>query len=97
MIAAWLSRSSARVCPSRLRRRIAEMAISLRTPRLLLREWRDTDCEPFAAISADPEVMAMLPLLPDRAASDAWIAEREPIGPSMASVYGRSNSQVRPS
>src|SRR5260370_18472623 len=51
------------------------MAISLRTPRLLLRECRDADCEPFAAISADPEVMAMLPPLPNRAASDAWIAE----------------------
>jgi RimJ/RimL family protein N-acetyltransferase len=51
------------------------MALSLRTPRLLLREWGDTDREPFAAISADPEVMAMLPPLPDRAASDAWVAE----------------------
>jgi RimJ/RimL family protein N-acetyltransferase len=51
------------------------MAILLRTPRLILREWREADCEPFAAISADPEVMAMLPKLKDRAASDAWIAE----------------------
>ena len=33
------------------------MAIALRTPRLLLREWRDDDYEPFAAMSADPEVM----------------------------------------
>jgi hypothetical protein len=48
--------------------------LSLHAPRLLLREWRDTDREPFAAISADPEVMAMLPPLPDRAASDAWVA-----------------------
>jgi RimJ/RimL family protein N-acetyltransferase len=51
------------------------MAISLRTDRLLLREWREADCEPFAAMSADPEVMAMLPKLPNRAACDAWIAE----------------------
>jgi len=51
------------------------VAIALRTSRLLLREWRDRDCEPFAAISSDPEVMAMLPPLPDRAASDAWIAK----------------------
>jgi RimJ/RimL family protein N-acetyltransferase len=49
------------------------VAIALRTSRLLLREWRDGDREPFAAMSADPEVMAMLPSLPDRAASDAWI------------------------
>src|SRR5215469_14892590 len=53
------------------------MTISLRTDRLLLREWREADCEPFAAMSADPEVMAMLPKLPDRAARDAWIAETQ--------------------
>jgi RimJ/RimL family protein N-acetyltransferase len=51
------------------------VAISLRTPRLLLREWREADYEPFAAISADPAVMAMLPKLPDRATSDAWITD----------------------
>jgi RimJ/RimL family protein N-acetyltransferase len=50
------------------------MAISLRTPRLVLREWRDADAEPFAAMSADREVMAMLSPLPDRAACDAFIA-----------------------
>jgi RimJ/RimL family protein N-acetyltransferase len=49
--------------------------VALRTPRLVLREWRDQDYEPFAALSADPAVMEMLPPLPDRAASDAWIAE----------------------
>jgi hypothetical protein len=37
-----------------------EMAISLRTPSLLLREWRDGDREPFARMSADPAVMEML-------------------------------------
>jgi len=50
------------------------MALALRTPRLLLREWRDEDAEPFAAMSADPEVMAMLPPLPDRAACDTLIS-----------------------
>jgi RimJ/RimL family protein N-acetyltransferase len=29
----------------------------LRTDRLLLRRWRDSDREPFAALNADPEVM----------------------------------------
>ena len=53
------------------------MPIALRTPRLLLREWRAADQEPFAAISADPAVMKMLPPLPDRAASDAWIARMQ--------------------
>src|SRR5260370_30473595 len=30
---------------------------TLRTPRLLLRRWRETDVVPLAAINADPEVM----------------------------------------
>ena len=53
------------------------MAISLRTPRLLLREWRDTDREPFAVMCADPAVMEMLLPFPDRAASDAWISRMQ--------------------
>ena len=28
----------------------------LRTERLLLREWRDEDLDPFAALNADPEI-----------------------------------------
>jgi RimJ/RimL family protein N-acetyltransferase len=51
--------------------------IGLRTPRLLLREWRDEDREPFAAMSADPAVMQHLLPFPDRAASDAWIARMQ--------------------
>jgi len=31
--------------------------LQLRTPRLLLRQWRDEDWPPFAALNADPEVM----------------------------------------
>lgn len=50
------------------------MAIALRTPRLLLREWRDEDAEPFAAMSADPDVMRYLLPFPDRAAVDVWVA-----------------------
>ncbi|WP_171166946.1 GNAT family N-acetyltransferase [Streptomyces sp. I05A-00742] len=33
------------------------MTITLRTPRLTLRRWREDDLEPMAAINADPEVM----------------------------------------
>ena len=33
----------------------------LRTPRLLLRRWRDTDRPPFAALNADPLVMEHFP------------------------------------
>jgi RimJ/RimL family protein N-acetyltransferase len=47
---------------------------ALRTERLVLREWRDEDCEPFAELSADPAVMEYLLPFPDRAESDAWIA-----------------------
>jgi RimJ/RimL family protein N-acetyltransferase len=42
--------------------------LALRTPRLLLREWRDEDAAPFAAMSADPDVMRYLP-----APREAWI------------------------
>lgn len=45
----------------------------MRTNRLLLRPWRDADREPFAALNADPAVMAHMPALLDRAASDAFI------------------------
>lgn len=39
---------------------------TLTTPRLLLRPWRDTDLVPFAALNADPEVMAHFPKPLDR-------------------------------
>ena len=45
----------------------------LRTPRLSLRAWRDSDREPFAAMNADPRVMRWFPGLMDRAASDAMV------------------------
>ena len=50
------------------------MPIALRTPRLLLREWRDEDVDLFFSFLAAPEVTAMLPPLPDRDACAAWIA-----------------------
>lgn len=50
----------------------------LRTPRLLLRQWRQADLEPFAALNGDPEVMRHFPSPLTRAESDA-LAEREAI------------------
>ena len=44
---------------------------TLRTARLILRDWRDSDLAPLAAMSADPEVMALLMGPLDRAQSDA--------------------------
>jgi RimJ/RimL family protein N-acetyltransferase len=52
------------------------MAISLPTPRLLLREWRDDDRELFAGMPADPAVMEML-LPMNRAASNACITQMQ--------------------
>lgn len=45
----------------------------LRTERLLLREWRDADRAPFAALNADPEVVRFLTRPLDQAGSDAMI------------------------
>jgi ribosomal-protein-alanine N-acetyltransferase len=57
----------------------------LRTERLLLRQWRDDDLEPFAELNADPEVMEHFPAplardesdrlarrARDRIAADGW-------------------------
>jgi len=49
---------------------------ALATTRLLLRRWRETDLAPFAALNADPEVMAhfVMPLTPEQ--SNAFVRER---------------------
>jgi RimJ/RimL family protein N-acetyltransferase len=43
---------------------------AIRTDRLLMRRWRETDREPFAAMNADPEVMRYFPAPLGRAASE---------------------------
>ncbi len=47
----------------------------LGTSRFVLRQWRDEDLEPFAALNADPDVMRFFPATLDREQSDA-LAER---------------------
>ncbi len=47
--------------------------IEFATARLRLRQWRESDREPFAALNADPHVMAFFPALVSRQASDASI------------------------
>jgi len=42
----------------------------LATPRLLLRQWRDDDLAPFAALNADPAVMRHFPARMTRTQSD---------------------------
>jgi len=44
---------------------------SIHTDRLLMRRWRDSDREPFAALNSDPETMQFFPATLDRTASDA--------------------------
>jgi ribosomal-protein-alanine N-acetyltransferase len=45
----------------------------IRTERLILRRWWDSDRAPFAALNADPEVMRYFKAPLTRAESDAWI------------------------
>ena len=47
------------------------MPRELRTERLLLRQWQETDLEPFAELNADPEVMTYFPSMLTRERSDA--------------------------
>ena len=45
----------------------------IHTERLVLRQWRDDDKEPFAALNADPIVMEYFPSTMTREASDAYV------------------------
>jgi len=50
------------------------MPDEIRTERLILRRWRDSDLAPFAEMNADPDVMEYRPARLDRQASDALVA-----------------------
>jgi RimJ/RimL family protein N-acetyltransferase len=50
---------------------------AVRTDRLIMRRWRDSDREPFAALNGDAETMRYFPGPLDRAASDAVIERIE--------------------
>jgi RimJ/RimL family protein N-acetyltransferase len=45
----------------------------LATARLVLRQWRDSDLAPFAALNADPEVMQYMPRCLERSESEALV------------------------
>lgn len=47
------------------------MTVELSTERLLLREWRESDRDAWAALNADPAVMEHFPATLDREAADA--------------------------
>jgi RimJ/RimL family protein N-acetyltransferase len=46
---------------------------TIRTDRLLMRRWQESDREPFAALNGDAETMRFFPATLDRAASDAFV------------------------
>ncbi|WP_020578122.1 GNAT family N-acetyltransferase [Actinopolymorpha alba] len=48
-----------------------------KTERLILRRWRDSDLEPFAALNSDPDVMEHFPALMTREESDDLVARIE--------------------
>ena len=50
-----------------------DSGLVIRTQRLLLRQWMDRDRDPFAAMNADPEVMAYFPSTQSREESDASV------------------------
>ncbi|MGI5348167.1 GNAT family N-acetyltransferase [Streptomyces sp. CA-250714] len=50
------------------------MTTQLRTERLLLRDWRESDLAPWAEMNADPEVREHFPGLLSREESDASVA-----------------------
>jgi RimJ/RimL family protein N-acetyltransferase len=49
----------------------------LTTARPRLRQWRESDLEPFAALNADPVVMQLMPRCLSRAESDAFTRQAE--------------------
>ncbi|QKW36713.1 GNAT family N-acetyltransferase [Actinomadura sp. NAK00032] len=53
------------------------MTAELRTDRLVLRRWKESDRGPFAALNADPAVMEHFPAPLTRAESDAMIDRAE--------------------
>jgi RimJ/RimL family protein N-acetyltransferase len=55
----------------------AEAGPELRTERLLLRRWRESYREPFAALNADPLVMRHFPAPLSREESDAFVERIE--------------------
>jgi RimJ/RimL family protein N-acetyltransferase len=55
------------------------MIIETDTPRLRLRQWQASDRTPFAALSADPEVMRFFAAPLDRSASDAMADQIEQV------------------
>lgn len=50
---------------------------AIRTDRLLMRRWQESDREPFAELNGDPQTLVYFPATLDRAASDAFVGRIE--------------------
>jgi RimJ/RimL family protein N-acetyltransferase len=50
---------------------------NMQTDRMLMRRWRESDREPFAALNADQDTMRFFPSTLDRVASDAFVDRME--------------------
>ncbi|MFI1971242.1 GNAT family N-acetyltransferase [Streptomyces cinnamoneus] len=76
------------------------MTLSLRTPRLTLRRWREDDIVPMAAINSDPEVMRWIGdgSVRDRSQTEAgivaWEREWEERGVGLFAVEERTSRQL---
>lgn len=57
---------------------------TLETERLILRQWRDSDFEPFARLSSDPEVMKYYPDILNKKSSDIFVKRCQ----SLINKYG---------
>jgi RimJ/RimL family protein N-acetyltransferase len=52
---------------------VAVPPLAVTTPRLILRQWQDSDADPFAAMNADPQVMEFFPATMTREKSDEML------------------------
>ncbi|MBH5333527.1 GNAT family N-acetyltransferase [Streptomyces pactum] len=74
--------------------------VTLRTPRLILRRWREADIGPMAAVNADPEVMRWIrdgsvrDEQQTRASVRAWESEWESRGFGLFAVEIRSTGEL---
>lgn len=75
----------------------------IETERLILREWKDSDLDPFAAMNADPEVMEYFPKALTRALSalPVWAGRPSKLALCLASKSAgvwpdRSGEKVMP-
>lgn len=71
------------------------MPVTLETPRLRLRQFRESDWEPYAAMCADPDVMRYLGTGVTLSRDDAWRSIASILGHWQLRGYGMFAIEVR--